>query len=133
MAHSICLQDWTTIQGNANTITQQEIAYLNLLGYQDLVAYVEIAAISAATLSLQTSPTKDSAFFSNLTNSGGSALTYNTSGLQTLKMVRMSDGNVPLSRYVRWTAASGAGPFSITFRIWLNLTQAPGFRPTSAR
>ncbi len=136
MSHALMIQDWTTITGpNSGTIIQNEAAWPRCEGYQDACFYLEVsnATASAGNLYVQTSPTKDAAFFDAFASGSapGSiatfALTNTGLGLQTLKISRWATETVqPLGRFLRWKIvfAGAGGPFSVSFRLWVTLNQA---------
>lgn len=137
MAHTVCVQDWITISGDAGQrITQAESDWIQVPSFQDVVAYCEISSLSSgggATLDLQTSPTKDESFF-GAAISGGSpylvsfplSITSFTSGVQNLQVVHWASAtNQPLARFVRWRLiCASTAPTTVTFRLYLSLNQA---------
>jgi hypothetical protein len=127
--HGYTLQDWTTIRGAAGalTMTQEENGWLDLTPYQDVVFWVDVkSALVTATMTLQTSPSKDDALFLPLASGvvlppGGNAAPTVVSAL----MVTALSPNVPLARWVRWQLVGSSGPWDVTFRI-LASANSPG-------
>lgn len=136
MANALCLQDWTTIQGSSNTITQNEDSYLEIANYQDVAIYCEVAQVvganvtSPVNIDVQTSPTKDEVFFAGTATTGNTwvvnfPFTTTASGLQPLQISRWSTtANSPLGKYLRWRVRFSTSSQSITFRLWASLNQA---------
>ncbi len=121
MSDTVCLQEWTSILGNGNSVTQSVGGWVDLPPYQDVALYVEISANSAATLTLQTSPTREEAYFIPLTNALGSPVAYTGSGLQTVLVYSVANSaEQVLARFLRWSV-SGSGSWFITFRVWLSV------------
>src|SRR5262245_40609036 len=113
--------DWTNVL-SSNTITvftQSELLWLDLLGFQDVVAWLEVKELTtgsgAPTISYQTAPSKDDLSFSNITT----AVTLSV-GLTTTKMLKDST-TLPLARWFRWQLGSGSatGTWGVTFRLWI--------------
>lgn len=120
--HTFILQDWITTRGNNNTITQSESEWLDLTQYQDVVVWVDVREMTGTvTMTLQTAPTKDEAFFAV----GTLATPTLTVGTATITKVLMSGATVPLSRYVRWQLTSAGAPYDLTFRVMVS-ANAPG-------
>jgi len=124
------LQDIITVRGSSTTVTQTEADWLDLEQYQDVVIWLEVREVtpsSAATVTLnvQTSPTKDEAFF-NAANIYSQNLVGMTMGVQTpTKVIMSTTSGTPLARYVRWQMVSGSTPFDATFRLVI-AANAPG-------
>ncbi len=121
------------------TVTQPEAQWLDLSGFADLIAFLEVreftlGGATTLTLAYQSAPTKDEAFFQNVTG----VVTIAT-GLTVTKMLKASV-TTPLSRFVRWqlgfTGAASAA-WDVVFRIWLacnaegKLRQAMGSSPAT--
>jgi hypothetical protein len=123
MADAICLQDWITLAGDATSVEPSVEAYVDISGYEDVAIYADISNLVGASLAVQTSPGLGDTFFSTVLNTGGSPVVYTAPGLQPIQVVRLSDGH-QVGRFVRWQV-SGMAFWSVTFRIWLNLGQAP--------
>ena len=116
----LVLQDYILFRSDSGTTTATQDAgsWLDLAGYQDLVAFLEVKEFSGATtiqIAYQTAPTKDDSLFVNMT----SAVTLAT-GLTTTKILKAS-ASVPLARWVRWQllATGTSGPWGAMFRVWL--------------
>ena len=139
MSNAVMLQDWITITGGGtaspnNVIIQNEANWLDVSGYQDVCVYFQLGAnsnASATVVSIQTSPTKDEAFFAAKIGSTAALATFSTTsgttpGVQTLVASRWAtEANQPLSKYLRWLATFPTGSAAtLTFRIWLTLNQA---------
>ena len=121
--HSFTLQDWITIRGTNNTVTQSESEWLDLTQYEDLVFWIDVREVFGApvTLNIQTSPTKDEAFF-------GVGAMYSAAvavGTAAPSKLLMSAATVPVARYVRWSLTSASAPYDVTFRIFI-AANAPG-------
>jgi hypothetical protein len=133
MADAIMLQDWVSISCPAagGTVVQNESGWLDVSAFQDACFYVQIGGVVAnATLNIQTSPTKDDAFFGVNAGCGTNAiasfaLTNASVGVQTLKISRWAtETNQPLAKYLRWQIVFTAAVNTISFRIWVTLNQA---------
>jgi hypothetical protein len=136
MAYAMCLQDWTTVTSNVSapnpniTVNQPEPCWLDVSDFQDFAIYVEVAnTSSAATLYIQTSPTKDEAFFGAAGPGGGRAIVtfspLSTSGVQGIQVVRWN-GPVPnqlAAAWMRWQVSFN-NPGAPSFRIWVVGNQA---------
>jgi len=128
------LQDTITVRGTNTTVTQTEVDWLDLEQYQDLIIWLELREVTpavgagtAVTLKVQTSPTKDEAFFvaANLL-SVDLAAAGTTMGVQTpTKIIMSTTSGTPLARYVRWQVVSTGTPFDATFRLVV-AANAPG-------
>lgn len=124
------LQDIITVRGSNTTVTQTEVDWLDLEQYQDIVLWFELREVTPAsggtvTFSVQTSPTKDEAFFV-----AGTVYTVNldslTLGVQSpIKVILSQNPTVPLARYLRWQITSSSAPFDATFRLVV-AANAPG-------
>jgi hypothetical protein len=121
------MQDWITLRGTGNTGTgillMPEHCYLDFAGYQDLATYLEVSDYSAVTLTVQTAPLKEEGYFSTLITH-----TPGATGLQTVQVARWASGTPP-ARWIRWRVlGTGAGAWTITFRLYLNANQSSGTR-----
>jgi hypothetical protein len=123
MADAICLQDWLTLSGDATSVELSAENYVDISGYEDVAIYADISNLQSANLAIQTSPSVDEALFSTVLNTGGAPVVYTAPGLQTIQVVRLSDGH-QVGRFMRWQVSAMAF-WTVTFRIWLNLGQAP--------
>ncbi|HVX95516.1 MAG TPA: hypothetical protein VHK47_11445 [Polyangia bacterium] len=135
MSQSMMLCNWTTVQGDGNTVIQNEADWLDTSGYQDACFYLQIGGINTGAgttvLDLQCAPTKDDVFFTAKAGSTPAiarfSLTSSTTlGVQTLVISRWAtEANQPLSKYLRWSIAFPASQqTTVTFRIWVTLNQA---------
>jgi hypothetical protein len=119
---SFLLQDWVTIRSASSLtiVTQSEDCWLDLSGFQDVVAWLEVKNFtsSGATVQLayQSAATKDEAFFLAL----ASALSI-AQGL-TITTVRKDTTATPLARWLRWQLSVSGSPtatWDATFRIFI--------------
>lgn len=118
MPHSILLQDWTTVRGNAaaTVVVQQEDAYADLQGYRDVAVYPEVSDFGGGVqLQVQTSPTNDNAFFVTMTRT---TFVITATGPQAPGINRYSEAT-PLTRFVRWRLSGTGAGWTVTMRIWL--------------
>jgi hypothetical protein len=116
-------QDWITIQRAINPtmttpITQGENGWLDLLGYQDVVVWLQASysggGENVAQITYQTSPTREDSMFADMARFQVIDLITITPLLQDA----MQPGASPLSRWFRWQVGpeSGEGWF-LTFRL----------------
>jgi hypothetical protein len=124
--HTFVLTDWITVRGSNNTVNQSESEWLDMTQYEDLFFWIDVKEVTGAavTLNIQTSPTKDEAFFTTISNNttlGVNTLTPSSAQGKCL----MSSASVPVARYVRWQLTSANTPFDATFRIMIS-ANAPG-------
>lgn len=122
---NVALQEYITIRSDSTVafVTQNETGWLDLAGFQDLVAFLEVKEFSGATtinISYQTSPSKDEDLFTNM----ATAVTLVT-GVTATKMLKAS-ATVPLARWVRWKLAATtiSGSWDAYFRVWLACNRA---------
>jgi hypothetical protein len=131
--HSFVLQDFITIRGTSTTLTisQSESSWLDLGGYEDFVAWLDIREVTPGTggsnvqFNLQTAPIKDEFLFVNMETSpfqATQALTAPKVRIVTLSQLSITSSpptTVPLGRFVRWQLLAGAtsGAWDTTFRI----------------
>jgi len=102
-------------------LVQPESGWLDLSGFQDVVAYLRveqflIGGATSATMTYQTAPSKDDSLFVAVTG----AITLAT-GLTTTVMLASST-SVPLSRFLRWSFAltgTNTSTWDATFMIWI--------------
>lgn len=128
---SFLAQDWVTIRGNSNidTFTQGENEWIDLAGYQDVVAWLDVkefTPISSNTpaIAFQTSPTKDDALFFMM-----AAVQPATTGVTMTSMLKeaMASNAPPLARWFRWQiTVGGAVAWDITFRLWIAVNRIGG-------
>jgi hypothetical protein len=124
MADAICLQDWTSVQGNSGYFLYQAFnSMVEIPAYQDVAVYADISAVSNATLYLQTGADVDPLLWITMVNHSGALIKFSTVGTQAIQVCRSADFNL-VGRFVRW-AVSGTSTFSITFRVWLSLQKSP--------
>ncbi len=112
---------------------------MHVPGYADACFYIEISQYAPAGvvgdfLYIQTSPTKDAAFFDGSTGATPGYLArvdFSASpavGVQVLKIARWADGTAlqTLAKFLRWklVVVSNVTAFSMTFRIWATMNQA---------
>jgi len=120
MAGAILAQDWNTVRGSVagTVVTMQESDYVDLMPFQDVVAFLEVSEIfNGINIRFETSPTKDDNLFQLIDASVAFAPTV---GVAT-KVMRYSAVAVPLARFFRWKFSGGAtGAWSCTFRLWLS-------------
>jgi hypothetical protein len=122
------LTSWITIRGaNGSTVTQGESQWLDLRGFEDVVAWLQCNEVtkggaSNVTLAYQTAPTKDELLF---TTSGSVNLAAGSTPVITT--VLMSSASVPLARWLRWqlTASGSTSTFDATFRLWIAANIGP--------
>jgi hypothetical protein len=142
MSHVLMIQDWLTVSAPASaatTIIQNESSWLHVPGYADGCFYIEISqfaptAVSGNNLYIQTSPTKDSAFFDGVITGSQPGylvradLSTAAVGMQPLKIARWADASPVqvLAKFLRWklVVVSNVTAFSMTFRIWATMNQA---------
>ena len=128
--HGFVLQDWTTIRGGSTigTITQSEHEWLDLSGYEHLIAWIDVREVTLANntfvqVNLQTAPIKDEYLFVNMESTPltvGGALT--SPSIRKIIMAAPTTPNVPLGTWVRWqlvtsNAGSVNNTWDVTFRI----------------
>jgi hypothetical protein len=122
MCLSYLLQDWTTVQlAASDSLTQNESDWVDASQFCDVGIYVstkQITAGVAATLHIETSPSRDSELFAPMT--GGSITLTATQALITPVIVKyqLSTTTAPLARWVRWRFSSNAASVAC-FRCWL--------------
>lgn len=135
--YSFMLNNWTTIRGatTVGSITQSQSAWLDLSGFQDIVAWLDVREANAGggtavTLTYQTSPTADEILFAPLTT----AVTL-TSGSVTVTKMLASAATVPIGRWLRWQLAVTGVPtlaWDATFRVWIAANVGVGRRGAAA-
>jgi hypothetical protein len=122
--HALQLCDWTVVRvPTIATITQGEDQWLDLAPFQECVIWVDCReATNTVTLSLQTSPTKDEAYFKNLV----ATITLASGPTPTAYTALLDSAPTPLARWLRWQFASTIiGPADAQFRIWVS-ANSPG-------
>jgi hypothetical protein len=123
--HTFVLQDFMTIRGTNNTVTQSESEWLDLTQYEDVFFWIDCKELTGTTvtLNIQTSPTKDDTLFTSVYSQLLTTAIQNPGS--TGGKCLMSSATVPIARYVRWQLTSTATPFDATLRIFLS-ANAPG-------
>lgn len=131
--HHFVLQDFVTIRSAFNivNVTQSEHGWIDLGGYQDLFAWIDVREVSFATggtqinVFLQTAPIRDEYLFITM-EQAPLAVTAALTAPSVRKMIANQSNNgtgtpYPVSRFLRWQLnAPGtltAGTWDITFRI----------------
>jgi hypothetical protein len=122
------LTNWTTMRGasTVSSITQSETMWLDLRGFEDIVAWLDVRLVTPGTggsvsMVYQTAPTKDDALFTAVATV--SALSSTT---VTVTKALMSSASVPLSRWLRWQLTNSASTsWDATFRIWIAANIGP--------
>jgi hypothetical protein len=125
------LQNWITMRGSSTitSISQSEMAYLDLRGFEDIVAWLDVKEVTlgGAThiqINYQTGPSKDETLFTSMTSS---AVTL-TAGTQTVTKLTMSGANVALSRWLRWqlvVSGTATSTWDAVFRVWIAANVGP--------
>ena len=124
------LTNWITLRGQSSvtSVTQSEAQWLDLRGFQDFVAWLEVkettlpSGATHVTLQYQTSPTKDEGLFQQV----GTTINLDTlvSGAVyiNIQAVRKDDPVTSLARWLRYQLAVTGSPSAArdaTFRIWV--------------
>ena len=124
--HCIHLErEYLTLLGPTSTpfvVGQPEPRWLDLSGYQDIVAFIDVKKVDngqsmGLTIALQTAPIRDETLFMNVT----APLVIAAEGLAIAKMFKDTT-SFPLSRWLRWQVALTSAPmipWTVTFRIWI--------------
>lgn len=121
--YSFMLSNWTTVrvQSTITTVKQGESTWLDLDGFQDVVAYLDVREFSPGggtglTLTYQTAPTKDDGLFAALTT----GVAISATGVTITKMLKST--TAPLARWFRYqlSVTGPTGPWDMTFRIWVS-------------
>jgi len=122
MSISYLLADWQTVQLATNdSLTQNESEWVDASQFCDVGIYILTNLVTptvAATLHIETSPSRDSELFQPMT---GASIPLNaTQALITPVIVKyqLSTTTAPLSRWVRWRYSSNAASVAC-FRCWL--------------
>jgi hypothetical protein len=121
------LQDWVDISGPAGTtVTQSEGGWLDLSGYRDVVAWLDVRQVtSTPNLLFQTAVTKDDSLFTTAATLRGPG-----TGV-TLTTVLQDTATVPVARWFRWQLQPAGANWDLMFRIWL-AASCPGRRKLNA-
>jgi hypothetical protein len=124
---SFLMQDWVDVSGSAaSTVTQSEPFWLDLSGYRDVVAWLDVRESSnSPSVVLQTSPTKDDLFFVTAATLTGAGMPLTTT------TILQETASVPLARWVRWQASLAVSAWDISFRLWI-AASCPGRRRVNA-
>jgi hypothetical protein len=126
--HTFTLTDWVTVRGAgaSNTVTQSESEWLDLTQYEDVCFWIDVKEVTGTvTLNVQTSPTKDESFFTNIYTNAALAAGIVNPGSTGGKVIMATTSGVPVARYVRWQLSSATNPYDATFRIFIS-ANAPG-------
>jgi hypothetical protein len=137
--YSFLLQDWITIRqaSSGTSVTQSEDCWLDLTGFQDLVAWLDVKNFTASgatvQIAYQSATTKDEAFFLGL----ASPIQVTQTGL-TVTTVTKDTTATPLARWLRWQLSISGSPTAIwdaTFRIFIaaNCIGSQAHRSAAAR
>jgi hypothetical protein len=122
--HTLIVEDWITVSGpGGDTITQDEMRWVDLEPFQDAVFYVECREATGstkATIALQTAPAKDETLFQQVAST-----VFAASGTPTLLPVLLASATTPIARYCRWQIQGPAVAWDATFRI-LVAANSPG-------
>lgn len=118
---SFLLQDWLVARGTG-VVTQSERTWLDLSGYRDVVAWLDIRELSATppALAYQTAPAKDELLFA-------SAATVSLATGLTTTPILQDTATTPLARWFRWQLNFGGVAGDVEFRIWVAANK-PGRR-----
>jgi hypothetical protein len=121
MAHSILLQDWTTVRGSTtSTVVSQPVnGYADMTAFRNWVAYVDVSDASGSpSMALETSPTADNTFFISFDGT-----LFSPSVGVTTKISRYAGSYLPVARFLRWRiSSSSSAPWSASFRIIVSAT-----------
>jgi hypothetical protein len=122
--YSFMLTNWITMRGatTVTSITQSQSGWLDLTGFQDVVAWLDVREANAnggtnVTMTYQTCPTADEVMFAAVT-----AAFNITSGTVTVTPMLKETTSVPLGRWLRWqlgVTGTPTGPWDASFRIWI--------------
>jgi len=122
--HAFQAQQLVTVRGGGDgTFTQSRNTWLDLSGYQDLVAWLDIQshAFSSGTLKLayQTAMTDSEDSFMTMQGPATTMPLSTNPGLQVTPLLK-DILTVPLARWFRWQiTATGTSGWSLTFRLFL--------------
>jgi hypothetical protein len=121
------VQDWLTLSGfNASTITQPENSWLDLIGYQDAVAWLHVVSQGlngfTGQMTYQTSPVAEDALFADMANLNLVTSNNVTGGIFITPMLKdaMPTGAPPLARWFRWQLSQLATGFSFRLIVSAN-------------
>jgi hypothetical protein len=101
-------------------VIQSERDWLDVGMFQDLVFWLDCRkASSSPTLTYETSPRKEDAFFSAMV--GAVDLSSAASGgVVVATPVLAATATVPPGRWARWSITSAVDAWSVTFRIYVS-------------
>jgi len=123
MSISYLLADWQTVQlAASDSLTQNESDWVDGSQFCDVGIYVstkQVTAGVAATLHIETSPSRDNELFAPMT--GASITLTATQGLISpppIVKYQLSTTTAPLARWVRWRYSSNAASIAC-FRVYL--------------
>jgi hypothetical protein len=129
MTYSVAFQEWITVSGNNNVVTQSEEGWAEIDDFHGMDIWLEFAGATNASVTfvdIQSSPTKDEAFFS-ASQSGNAYLmrwSFNSAtavGPYGAVVNWATVANQVPGAYLRWKLTFPTGATTITFRIWLCL------------
>jgi len=134
--YSFLLQDWITIRraSSGTSVTQSEDCWLDLTGFQDIVAWLDVKSFTASgatvQVAYQSATTKDEAFFLGLT----SPIVITQTGLN-VTAIRKDTTATPLARWLRWQLSISGSPtatWDATFRIFISANCIGSLKQRSA-
>ena len=134
--YSFPLTSWITLQGasSVTSITQSEAQWLDLRGFEDFVAWLEVKQATVptgsthVTLTYLTSPTKDEVLFLPVLLAGGtvaSVVLDTVAGSNppvAITSATKENAVRPLARWLRFQLSVDGTPstsWNATFRIWV--------------
>jgi hypothetical protein len=131
---SILLQPWTTVQGASTltSVTQDSAGWFEVSSFADVVFQIDVAQVTGSAsgvvqLALQSSPTRDDAYFGSTTLPTTLAPTTTPALVKTIRTPSTS----PLARFLRWQLVSTSSTaWAATFRIRAHLSKQSFFAPT---
>jgi hypothetical protein len=118
--HSLIAQDWVTIRGAVpGTVTQSEHQWLDLEGYENVIAWLQVEEISTPVqIAYATSPTKDDGLFALMGTPFNTYPLTAALGVTVTPLIKELCVN-PLGRWFRWEIIGGGNGWDITFRLFL--------------
>jgi hypothetical protein len=144
MSRTFLLQDWTTVRSSlTQPFIQDSDDWLDLDGYSDVTCWVDIgevtpppvgAGANCLNLQLQTAPSSDDAYFTQVAPpvkvASTAPFTQPSSIPVIVRSARSAVGS-NLMRFLRWTIVPvGSGVWDLTFRIRAVAARSPTFVPT---
>jgi hypothetical protein len=143
---SILLQPWTTVQGASTltSVTQDGAGWVDVSSFADAVFQIDVAEVTGSSsgvvqLALQSSPTRDEAYFGPVLLPVTLAATTTPIVVKTLRIPNPGVGGMgggpaptfPMARYLRWQlTADSSTTWGATFRIRAQLSKQSFFTPT---